>query len=253
MKPYIALLVMAVCSLGTWAPLNPGQNIPTSTFCDGKVRELPADIVGHAFRSQCYRGIEVAAWSDTVPAHFGKRAENAIFVVAVNLGNEPVNVSLEDFAIVSLDAKHLGDASRAKVVFALNPVNVSEDVAVMLGSTTAPVQPPAELRFDIYNNGGKHLGEITTENPLLPVIQAIQEEQARQNAEIASQSISTMVGWIARTSFAGGVVSPKGSVAGFLYFPKINGVNSMFMYAAKEWKGSAELKLPLGNWISSTP
>ena len=241
MNPHLArVLLIGVCYFGMWSPLNPSQNMPPSTFCDGKVRELPADVVGHAFRSQCYRGIEIAVWNDPVPVHFGKRADNALFVVAVNLSDEPVNVSLDEFAIVSLDAKHLGDANRAKVIFALNPVNVSEDVAVMVGSTTAPVQPPAELRFDVYNAQGKHIGEITTENPLLPVIQAIQEEQARQNAERASQRISTMVGWIARTSFAGGVISPNGSLSGFLY-------------TSKEWKGNAELKLPLGNWINSTP
>jgi hypothetical protein len=233
--------------------MNTGQDIPSSSLCDGKVRELPADVVGHPFRSQCYRGIEIAAWNDPVPVHFGKRAENVIFVVAVNLSNKPVSLSLDEFAIVSLDAKHLADPNRAKVIFALNPVNVSEDLAVMFGSTTAPAQPPAELRFDVYNGKGKYVGEITTENPLLPVIQAIQQEQARQNAERTSQTISTMVGWIARTSFSGGVISPHGSLAGFLYFPKIKGANPMFLYTSKEWKGNANLKLPLGSWINSAP
>jgi hypothetical protein len=102
--PYnFLVLLVAVCTCAV-SPIRsyPQEQRRASSpdiSCDGKVRELPADLVGRPYRSQCYRGVEVVAWADVVPARFGKKAQNAVFVIAVNQTIEPVRIGLDEFAI----------------------------------------------------------------------------------------------------------------------------------------------------------
>ena len=49
------------------------SNSQPTDSCDGKVWELPADVVGRPYRAQCYRGIEIVAWADSMPARSGKK------------------------------------------------------------------------------------------------------------------------------------------------------------------------------------
>lgn len=221
------------------------------TDCDGKVRELPADVVGHPFRTQCYKNVYVAAWTEPLPFRFGKQVDSALYVVALNMGDEPIKVSLEEFAIVALDGKHPDDAKRAKVVFPVSPIKVSEDIFVLYGSTVAPTVPaPADLQVSLYNARGTYVGHAVADNPLTPLVAAIQEEQRRIETLRATEKAGSIVDWVARNGFVGGVISPHGSLAGFLFFPKAKGVNPMLLYTSHEWK-DANLKLPLGDWIEA--
>lgn len=221
------------------------------TDCDGKVRELPADVVGHPFRTQCYKKVAVAAWTEPLPFRFGKQVDSALYVVALNMSDEPIKVSLTEFAIVSLDEKHPDDAKRAKVIFPISPVKVSEDIFMLYGSTVAPtIPPPPDLQVSLYNAKGTYVGHAVVDNPLTPLVAAIQDEQRRSEVQRATEKAGSIVDWVAHTGFVGGVISPHGSLAGILFFPKVKGVNPMLLYTSIEWK-DANLKLPLGDWIDS--
>lgn len=219
--------------------------------CDGKVRELPADVVGHPFRTQCYKNVAVAAWTEPLPFRFGKQVDSALYVVALNMSDEPIKVSLEEFAIVALDGKHPDDAKRAKVVFPVSPIKVSENIFELYGSTVAPTVPaPADLQVSLYNARGAYVGHAVVDNPLTPLVAAVQEEQRKNETQRATEKAGSIVDWVARNGFVGGVISPHGSLAGILFFPKAKGVNPMLLYTSHEWK-DANLKLPLGNWIDA--
>jgi hypothetical protein len=184
-----------------------------------------------------------------VPARFGKKAQNAVFVIAVNQTIEPVRIGLDEFAIVSLDKKQPNNPNRAKVILALSPVEVAEETAVMFQSPTSP-PPQQNLQWLIYDKRGRYVGQAVSDNPLLPLIQKIQEEEDRKAAARNWQAASTMIEWIERTSFVGGVISPGGHLYGILYFPKISGASPMLMYSHKDWRQAASLKLPLGTGLT---
>jgi hypothetical protein len=87
-----------------------------------------------------------------------------------------VSLTREDFAIVSPDPKHPDDPNRTKGLLALDPVNVAEEMAVMLGpSNSAP--PASELHSLIYDANGRYVGQVVLDNPLLPLLRTIQEEE----------------------------------------------------------------------------
>jgi len=219
--------------------------------CDGKVRELPADVVGHPFRTQCYKNVAIAAWTEPLPFRFGKQVDSALYVIAVNMSDEPIKVSLEEFAIVALNEKHPDDAKRAKVVFPVSPIKVSEDIFVLYGSSVASTVPaPSELQVSLYNARGTYVGHAAVDNPLTPLVAAIQEEQRRNETQRATEKAGTIVDWVARNGFVGGVISPHGSLGGILFFPKAKGVNPMLLYTSHEWT-NANIKLPLGDWIDT--
>ena len=173
-----------------------------------------------------------------------------MFVIAVNRTSDPLSVWLAEFAVVSLDQKQPNNPNKAKVIVTISPAEVAQETALMFRSTNSP-PPPSQMEWLIYDKRGRYAGQAVSYNPLASLIRTIQEEEDRLAAEMNRQEDSTMINWIARTAFSGGVISPGGHLYGILYFPKIGGVNPMLMYSHKEWAQTASLKLPLGNWINS--
>jgi hypothetical protein len=219
--------------------------------CNGMVKRLPADLLGREYRGQCLEGIEVWTWASTIPAHFWK-AQNTVFVVVINRRNDMASVVRDDFHVVSADPKHPNDPNRMDVIDAIDPVKIADGLARL--ATPSYSEPlPRELYSNVYDAHGRYIGQVVSTDPLWPLVSALREQQERQANQQNQQSVFAMSGWVVQTAYAGGAISPGGSLSGYVYFGKVKGVNPWLTYGPKEWMDRGKfVSIPLGNWPIET-
>jgi hypothetical protein len=275
-------LVLAAILAGLFALPSAAQENAQSAkqpdlSCDGKVKILPADLVGHEYRGECVDGIWIFTWPTPARARFGK-ARNALFIVAFNTRELVADVYLGDFAVASMDKNHPNDPKRVKIIGLIDPSVVVSSLARLFAASPTAAPPPSNSESDIYDANGNYLGSVVPSNPspdnptpppymqrpnwgperFLWSLNAVMNRTNERRQAIAQNEAagSPIVEQVARTAFTGGAITPNKAISGFLYFGKIKGVHPWLMYVPGASMvdtvtpeiAKKAIRIPLGDW-----